>query len=152
MRLISVPIFHAFAAPLALVSALRDGAPTIILPRFDKTDFLRLLPQYQITETAVVPPLLLAFLSYTSAEKAALKSLKLAWCGGAPLDVVTQNKACQLFAPAARIVQVWGMTECGWISTFRFPENDASGSVGRIMPGFEVKSVLDVFSVNLLPS
>lgn len=141
MRLLSVPIFHAFAAPLALLSAIRDGAPTIILPRFDKAEFLRLLPQYQITETAVVPPLLLAFLSYTPEEKAALKSLKLAWCGGAPLDLVTQNKACQLFAPAARIVQVWGMTECGWISTFPFPENDVSGSVGRIMPSYEVKSV-----------
>jgi acyl-CoA synthetase (AMP-forming)/AMP-acid ligase II len=139
IRLLSVPFFHAFALPLALISAIRDGATTIIMSRFEKKQFLKLLSQYQVTETAVVPPLLLAFLSYSLEEKLPLSSLELAWCGGAPLDTNLQNRACQLFAPNARIVQVWGMTECGWISTFRYPENDNSGSVGRVLPGYEVK-------------
>jgi len=136
-----VPFFHAFAVPLALVSAIRDGATTIVMPRFDKREYLSLLHQYHVTETAIVPPLVLAFLSYTFEEKLLLRTLKLAWCAGAPLDPTTQNRACQLFATGARIVQVWGMTECGWISTFRYPESDSTGSVGRLLPGSEVKYV-----------
>lgn len=134
-----MPFFHAFAVPLALTSAIRDGATTIVLPRFEKSDYLRLLHEYQVTETAVVPPLLLAFLSYSPEEQQMLKSLKLAWCAGAPLDPAIQNRACQLFGEKARIAQVWGMTEAGWISTFRHPESDVSGAVGRLLPGYELK-------------
>ena len=52
-----------------------------------------------------------------------------------------QNEAVRMFYPYARIVQVYGMTEAGWITTFKFPELDESGSVGRLLPSYEAMYV-----------
>lgn len=107
--------------------------------RFNRQSFLNALDRYKITETAMVPPLLVEFLKYPPADQIKLRSLELVWCAGSPLDPGVQAQAVRLFAPTARIVQVWGMTECGWISTFAYPENDTTGSVGRLIPGFQAK-------------
>lgn len=52
-----------------------------------------------------------------------------------------------VLAPEARILQVYGMTESGWITTFSYPERDTSGSVGRQIPNMEIKSVWVIRSV-----
>ena len=110
------------------------------MPAFREDIFLERCEEYQITETAVVPPVLLTLLASTSdAKRRHLASLRTVYCAGAPLDRSIQAKAMQLLAPDARIVQVWGMTECGWLSTFEYPERDTSGSVGRPLYGYEAK-------------
>jgi acyl-CoA synthetase (AMP-forming)/AMP-acid ligase II len=35
------------------------------------------------------------------------------------------------------------MTEGGWFSTFKYPEDDSSGSVGRMVPGLQIKTSTD---------
>lgn len=50
-----------------------------------------------------------------------------------------QNNALRMLAPDARIVQVWGMTEGGWFTTFHYPESDHTGSVGRLIGSYEAK-------------
>lgn len=105
--------------------------------RYQHRDFLHTVSRHQITETALVPPVILKYLTCPEDEQKHLKSLKLVWCGGAPLDRDSQAAAEALFAGDARIVQVYGMTECGWICTFLYPEHDDSGSVGRLLPGFQ---------------
>ena len=112
-RLLSVPFFHAFAAQVVLIQAIREGCLTYVMRRFNRRLFLDTLHDQQITETALVPPLILDFLSYTAAEQAKLSSLQLAWCAGARLDP--------------------------WISTFPYPESDNTGSVGRLIPGVSAK-------------
>lgn len=52
---------------------------------------------------------------------------------------MTQEKMYRLLNQSARINQVWGMTEAGWITTFLWPERDRSGSVGRLLDGMEAK-------------
>ena len=140
-RLATLPFFHAFGSALVLVDALRHGCPTYIMRRFQQRQFLDAVERFNITETAMVPPLLLGMLSYSPQDQAKLGRLETVHCAGSPLDLTVQAHASKLFAPAARIVQVWGMTECGWISTFKYPEDDATGSVGRLLPGFEARLV-----------
>ena len=138
--LLCVPFFHAFAAPLCLVSALREGKPTYVMRRFHDVDFRNAVFEHTITETALPSPVLITCLSVLStSERRQLKSIQLVHCGGAPLDRAIQLQARKLFSPSVRIVQVWGMTEAGWISTFHYPESDETGSVGRLLPGIEAK-------------
>jgi len=138
-RLLCVPFFHAFAAPLGLVDALRNGATTYVMRRYHHAGFLTAIKQFDITETAMVPPVIMKFLSSPPEEQHVLRNLQLVWCGGAPLDASTQARGVSLLAPDGRIVQVWGMTEAGWITTFPYPERDLSGSVGRLLPTYQAK-------------
>ncbi|KAG9602097.1 acetyl-CoA synthetase-like protein, partial [Aureobasidium melanogenum] len=136
-RLLFTPFFHGFTAPLALVDALVHGITTYVMPRFNVESCLEYVERYNITEIAAPPPVLLAFRQVPEAERTALRSIRLIWSGGAPMAAKMQNEAVRMFYPYARIVQVYGMTEAGWITTFRFPEMDETGSVGRLLPSHE---------------
>ncbi|GAB7340312.1 hypothetical protein MBLNU457_6766t2 [Dothideomycetes sp. NU457] len=140
-RLLTIPFFHAFGAPLALINALRFGHTTYVMRKFDQAQYLAAMQRFNITETAMPPPLLLRFQEMPEIERAMLKSIRQVWCGGAPISAEAQNKALGMFAPEARIVQVWGMTETGWLTTFKYPESDTTGSVGRFLPTFQAKIV-----------
>ncbi|KAF1343641.1 AMP-binding enzyme [Delphinella strobiligena] len=140
-RLLCVPFFHAFAAPLALVSALRSGHTTYVMSRFNHNHFLNAIERFGITETAMPPPLIVRFLAEDPEQITMLNSIELVWSGGAPLSGSTQQAALAMFSPTARICQVYGMTEGGWMSTFQYPESDCTGSVGRLIGSYEAKVV-----------
>ncbi|KAF2140159.1 uncharacterized protein K452DRAFT_230476 [Aplosporella prunicola CBS 121167] len=143
-RLISLPIFHAFAAPLAILGPFCGGHPTYIQRRFEINSFLELLQDAEITETVVAPPIITRHLlgdALTSEKKQNLQSLRTVICAGAPLAAAKQLEASKLIAPLGRIVQCYGMTEGGWMTTFQYPEEDYSGSVGRPLPNTDFKLI-----------
>lgn len=110
--------------------------------KFDQEHFLCSVRRFNITETAIAPPLVTKFLALPECEQAKLRSLKMVWCAGAALPYAQQEQAVRvLFSCNARLNQVWGMTEGGWITTFHHPESDETGSVGRLNAGFEAKIV-----------
>ena len=87
----------------------------------------------------MVPQILRTIVEQSSVARRMLKSLQLVWSAGAPLTESLLGQFYRLLNPAARVIQVWGMTEAGWISTFLWPEKDHSGSVGRLLPSMEAK-------------
>ena len=141
VRLLCVPFFHAFASPLANIAAIREGEKTYVMPRYNEEEFLEAVEKYSVTETALPPPVLLNLREKQSDRmRRQLKSVRTVWCGGAPLDGrLQQSVAHELLHEEARIVQVWGLTECGWLTTFPYPERDTTGSVGRMLPGYNSK-------------
>ncbi|MCJ1314161.1 hypothetical protein MMC25_007841 [Agyrium rufum] len=139
-RLVFLPMFHAFAWPLAVTIPLREGHTTYVMPRFDMEQFLNAVETLEITETAMVPPIVLACLK-NSSSKMSLRDLQLLWCAGAPLARSSIVQMYEILSPTARVAQAWGLTECGWITTFPHCEKDDSGSVGRLLPNTEAKLV-----------
>ena len=109
--------------------------------RMDLPSYMSTIQQYKITETALVPAIVTAILKSSMEAYKLLRSLRTVWCAGAPLAQSTGNQMYRLLRPTARLLQVWGMTEAGWITTFLWPEKDHSGSVGRLLPGMEAKWV-----------
>ena len=64
--------------------------------------------------------------------------------GAAPLSKETQAAIKPYLAPGAPFSQVMGMTEVSCILTmFQYPEDDTTGSVGRAIPGMDLKLVDD---------
>ena len=92
----------------------------------------------------MVPAIMSTILKTSPPASGMLQSLRLVWSAGAPLDQRTQDQMYRLLVPSARVVQVWGMTEAGWITTFTWPEKDHTGSVGRLLPGVEAKYIYRV--------
>jgi len=137
-RLISLPQFHAFAAPLAHISPLKSGCTTYIMSRFELYKFTKYIHRYGITETAVVPPMVAGFVK-GGISPHLLESLRVLWCAGSPLSQALNESMYELLHESAIVSQVWGMTELGWVSTFQWPERDMSGSVGRLLPNMEAR-------------
>lgn len=112
------------------------------MKRFSLNKFLDIIRHCQITETALVTPIILALLGLPRDQKeTALRSVRMVWCGGAPLSGRDQNALRDLCHPEALFSQVWGLTEMGWITTVHYPEKDESGSVGRLLPGNEARII-----------
>jgi 4-coumarate--CoA ligase len=112
-----------------------------VMPRFTKDRFIECIERHGITSLPVVPPIALSIFAGKVKNEPVFSSLRDVVCAGAPLgrDVQLQLSAC--LPPAARFVQLWGMSELGWVTAFSNEERDESGSVGRLLPNVRVKLV-----------
>lgn len=146
--LIALPVFHAAIAPLVHIGALRSGYTMYIMRRFELGSYLRFVKQYAVTDLIVVPPILTAILASDSpGRETGLKKVRNVVCGAAPLDKDTQSRVVRELLPeGVPLTQGWGMTEmCCAAMMLPYPEVDATGSVGRLVPNVEAKyASLDV--------
>ncbi|CAG8933613.1 unnamed protein product [Penicillium salamii] len=142
-RVIAVPVFHASAAPVTHTSTLKAGHVVYMMRRFDLEKFLQTVEKYNVTDLAMVPPIVIAILmSPLSKRRPFLKKTRVASCGAAPLDKGIQARFRSLMGDNAPFTQVWGMTESSCIATnFPYPEHDDTGSVGRLIPNLEAKLI-----------
>lgn len=139
----TLPVFHASAASVTHISALKAGTPTYIMRRFNLETFLTSVERYGITDVSTVPPIVVAvIMSPLSCERGYLKNIRAATCGAAPLDKDLQARFRALLSPSTPFTQVWGMTEtCRVATMFPYPEHDTTGSVGRLIPNLEAKVI-----------
>lgn len=85
-RIIAVPVFHASAAPVTHISTLKAGTATYVMRRFDMEECLTTVEKYDITDLAMVPPIVIAILmSPLSQKRPYLRKVRIAACGAAPL-------------------------------------------------------------------
>ncbi|KAK6380717.1 hypothetical protein LTS17_004917 [Exophiala oligosperma] len=140
-QLICLPVFHAFAAPLALVLPLRLGMQTYFLPKFNLSDFLQAISKFDITDAPVVPPILGTLAHLSSVDIQHLQSLRYVICAGATLNPNVQEKLASRLHRDANVAQCWGTTEAGWHTLVPWNEKDTSGSIGWLMADVELKLV-----------
>lgn len=123
---------------MAHLAPLRSGHATYIMPRYSRSQMISAIERFDINELLLVPPMITQFVTATAPQEF-LKHIRFVFCGGAPLDNETMRKMYQLLAEDACLAQVYGMTEAGWITTLKWPEQDASGSVGKLLPNVEAR-------------
>jgi acyl-CoA synthetase (AMP-forming)/AMP-acid ligase II len=112
-----------------------------MMRRFDLEGFLSTVEKFNVTDLAMVPPIVIAILmSPLSQKRPFLRKVRAAACGAAPLDKDVQARFRSMMSENSPFTQVWGMTETSCIATmFPFPEHDNTGSVGRLIPNLEAK-------------
>ncbi|KAJ9637043.1 hypothetical protein H2204_004967 [Knufia peltigerae] len=145
-RLISNPMFHASQVPRVHTSVIRSGHVSYIMRRFEMKPWLRNISRFNITEVNIVPMMVITLLAsrLLSSEEYSLKSLRYAWAGSAPLDKDTQARFKKHLRPDTPFNQAWGMSETTCIATwFDYPEQDLTGSVGRLLANCDAKIVDD---------
>lgn len=140
-RLMSLPLFHLFAASYTFIQPPRYGHTTYIMRRFHLEHYIQYLCRFRVTETYMAPPMVFAMFQSTLDVKQLIRTLRFAGCGGAPIDASSINKMRSLMHPDATMSSIWGMTELGVATSFRYGENDETGSVGRLMRGIEGKLI-----------
>ena len=143
-RLICLPMFHMAIVPSSHVASLKEGQAGIVMRRFDLENFLANIERFSISELALVPPLVIATIMSPLSQKYSLKSVRSATCGAAPLGKGPQKRFQQLMGDDAPFAQGYGMTEATCVVTkVAWPENDTTGSIGRLLPNLDVKLVDD---------
>ncbi|OBT57294.1 hypothetical protein VE04_03449 [Pseudogymnoascus sp. 24MN13] len=140
-RLCCLPPFPAYAAPSQHGMPLKTGSPCYIMPRYDGNAVLDAVEKYQITEVLLVPPMVLSLPLLPKCTSSTVASLRQVFCGGAAIAYHIQEQLYDILHPDARINQIFGMSECGWVCGFQYPEKDDTSSVGRPFAGFSLKVV-----------
>ncbi|KAJ6113086.1 hypothetical protein N7512_008410 [Penicillium capsulatum] len=136
-RLMSLPMFHMFGALWTHLFPVRYGHPLFVLQRFEITQFLATIHQYQISETYLVPAIVHSINRSTLPVSEYLASLR--YVGVADGASVAQLQG--RLHPMASACQLWGMTEVGVIFQNRYGQNSNPGSIGYRLAGYEVRLI-----------
>jgi long-chain acyl-CoA synthetase len=112
-----------------------------LLRWFDAVSYLSLVAEHGLQASAVVPSMIQALLG-CPLEELDLSSLRQLVCGAAPLapDVV---RALHERLPDVELREGYGLTECCALVSSNPPGQVRAGSVGRPVPGVEVRIVND---------
>ena len=123
-----LPLFHTAGIQLVTLPTLIAGGRVVVMPGFDATRALNLLPRLDVFFG--VPAVYQQLSLQAAFDKADLSRVRAWGCGGAPLaDVLVERFA----AKGARVCNGYGMTETGPTAFVAAPEDALTkiGSVGR---------------------
>ncbi len=136
-----LPYFHIYGMVVIMMFGLAGGATIVSMPRFDLPEFLGLAQKYRATILPLVPPVVLGMVKHPAVAQFDLSSVRLVFSGAAPLgEDIARELSKKLGCP---VIQGYGMTEASPV-THLSPTRDAPmkpGSVGRVVPGTEVKLI-----------
>lgn len=141
--LVAIPLFHTYGFGLGLLQCAAAGATAVLAERFDAREALADCVRHQITVVLGVPTMYGEFAALPPEELAAgLASVRLLISGAAPLRPKVLAAIEQ--ATGLGVYEGYGLTETApvltWTMVTGYPK---PGSVGRPIPGVELKLVED---------
>jgi len=136
-HLIAGPLYHG--GPLAFATAaLHLGATLVMSVTWSASETLRLIDEYQVTSTFMVPTMLSRLVSVPAEERERydLSSLKAVIHGAAPCSPALKYRLLEWLGPV--LYEFYAATEGG--GTYVSPQEWLArpGTVGRALPGAEV--------------
>jgi len=139
--LAALPMFHTFALTTTLLAPLLAGGSVHTLARFSPEAVLRAIEKTRATVFLAVPSMLRLLARAQAAAGADLSSLRFVVSGGEGLP----KRARDEFERATRcpICEGYGLTECSPVVALNRPEDNRPGTVGRPLPGTEVRVASD---------
>ena len=127
----ALPIFHVHGLFVALHTALLNGSRMHWLPKFDADAIVQRLPR--ATVLMGVPTFYVRLLEHPGLTRAAVANMRLFVAGSAPLLPETFNGFAE--RTGHRILERYGMTEAGMITSNPYDGERLPGTVGFFLPG-----------------
>ena len=137
------PIGHAVGFTHALRMTLTIGGSIVLQERWDPARALELLQKEGCTFMAAATPFLMDLVYHPDLEaRGSLSSVKLFLCGGASIPEQLMRDA-QTALPNTFTSPLWGMTECGGVTTCPFdaPQEKLFETDGLPCTSMELKVV-----------
>jgi cyclohexanecarboxylate-CoA ligase len=141
--LVASPVGHAVGFTHCLRMTLTIGASMVLLERWEPELAIELVARERCTFTAAATPFLMDVVSHgTLGRYDGLPSLRLFLCGGAPVPAQLVQDARRAL-PRTFTSPLWGMTECGGVTTCPLdaPAEKLWVSDGRPCDGMKLKVV-----------
>ncbi len=142
------PLYHA--APLRFtMSVQRMGGTVIVMEHFDPAEFVKLIAQYRVTHTQVVPTMFVRMLKLDPSERTAdVSSLQACIHAAAPCPVETKRSMIEWWGPI--IFEYYAGTEGNGFVACNSEEWLAHpGTVGKALTG--IVHIVDEESGNEVP-
>ena len=140
--LATLPLYHAYSQLWTISIALKLGVTVYVMRAFVFGDYLKYIQDYRVTELQTAPPIVVMLAKRPETKDYDLSSLKVIFCGAAPLKSELQNEVSKRFN--LTIIQGWGMTEltcCG--IAVPGESYDDTATVGNLIPNSEAMLVDD---------
>jgi malonyl-CoA/methylmalonyl-CoA synthetase len=131
----ALPVYHVHGLFVATHCALLAGAATLLLPRFDAAEVLDCLPRS--TVFMGVPTYYVRLLEHPRFDRQATRRVRVFICGSAPLLPGTFAEFER--RTGQRILERYGMSEAGMITSNPYEGERIAGSVGFALPDVEVR-------------
>jgi len=111
-----VPMFTNFGGLYAVPLGIKNGCTVIITEQFDAGESLRLIEKESVTYIPGTPSMFRMLLDHADLPKRNLSSVRGGHVAGAPLTETTMHEILEVLG-ARDIMQAWGLSECGGLST-----------------------------------
>ncbi len=136
-----LPFFHIYGMTVVMSAVLSNGGTVVTMPRFDLEGFLSLMQDYGITQTFLVPPIVLALAKHPMVDDFDLSKLRVITSGAAPLGEDLESACAQRLG--CMIKQGYGLTETSPVThTHRDdPDEFRPGSIGHLIRSTESKII-----------
>ncbi len=128
-----MPIFHGFGLGIGIHTVLANGAKSILIPKFDKESYAKILLKTKPNFIAGVPTIYEALLSSDALIDEDLSFLWGAFCGGDSLSAELKARVDEFFRQHYAEIQVregYGLTECVTASCVTPYSKHKNGSIG----------------------
>ena len=131
----ALPVFHTHGLFVAVNVALLSGATMVFQPRFDADAVLAAMAE--ATTFMGVPTYYTRLLEHSGLDRAACRNMRLFISGSAPL--LADTHAVWRERTGFSILERYGMTETGMITSNPYQGERRAGTVGFPLPGVSVR-------------
>ncbi len=142
--MMSVPFFHV-GGSLGQLTGLYGANTSVVQERFDAGEWLELVARHRVVSTFLVPTMLQRILDHPNFATADLSSLAVVAYGAAAAPKELVLRALEAL-PHVAFTNIFGQTETlGAYTTLAAADHrnvDLIGSVGKALPGVEVRVVV----------
>ena len=138
--IVALPLSHSFGLLVTVGGLHTPEPPVAILQRwFEPVEWLHLAEEHGAQTTAVVPSML-AILLAQPLEDHDLSAMRFVYSGAAPLPAAVAEEFSRR-VPSATVLEGYGCTETSAIISGTPPMAPRPGTVGRAVPGVEIRIV-----------
>ena len=139
-----LPFYHIYGMVCILCICFYQGAPLVVLPKFEPALFLSSLKKYSVTDTFLAPPLVLFLAKHPIVDDYKISTLRHITCSAAPLDGELSRQAMNRLG--TRILrQGYGCTELSPVCHLNPRDVDNLDTIGVPIQNTQVK-IVDVDS------
>lgn len=137
-----LPLFHGFGQTTMMTAPFLAGSSIVLMPRFDASAALDLIAREGVTLSAMVPTMLHFLLASQRKAQAEIAHMRCLVVGGAAMDMeLARQFEYELGVP---VLEGYGLTETSPVVSFNTsPGTNRPGSVGKAIPGVEIRIVRD---------
>jgi long-chain acyl-CoA synthetase len=136
-----IPLFHAFGMTAMMIAPIQLGAPVVYIARFSPVAAMNAIREHHISLMFGVPSMFAAIAHLKSAAPEDFKSIYAIITGGEPQPAALREKFLQRFH--VPLLEGYGLTETSPVVCLNVPQMMRAGSVGKALPGVEIKIVDD---------
>jgi len=134
-----IPLFHAFGLTAMMLAPIQLGAPIVYIARFSPVATIAAIRRHNVSLMFGVPSMFAALLRLDDARSDDFAQMFAVISGGEPLSPAVREAFLKRFGTP--LLEGYGLTETSPVVTLNTPTANRPGSVGRPLPGVEIRIV-----------